>query len=69
MLDLVLIPRLAELSGHTIRAIQSKMGSRKFVEGKHFIKDPDDRVHFSLRAYEAWVVGKPAEALPALKRA
>jgi hypothetical protein len=64
-LDFVTIKKLADLTGYTTRAIQSKLYEGVWQEGRHYRKAPDGRVHISLKAYSAWVEGKQVGALPA----
>jgi len=65
----VTIRKLAELTGYTPDAIESKIKRRQWVEGKHYILSPDGRVQFSIEAYNAWLQeGCPVELRRAGKR-
>lgn len=57
-LRFVTIDKLSELSGYTAKAIRRKMERAEFVEGRHYFRAPDGRIHFDLEAYSLWVQGK-----------
>lgn len=51
----VLIPRAAELTGYTRRAIEEKIAKGVWLEGREWLKAPDGRRMISIRGYEQWV--------------
>lgn len=54
----VLINRAAELTGYSVRAIQSKIYSCIWLEGVHYIKAPDGRVFIDTEEVEKWILGE-----------
>lgn len=62
-MDLVLIGKLAELTGYSKKAIELKVQRGVFAEGIHYVKAPDGRIHFSLENYRKWVLGEPCKGL------
>ncbi len=55
MLPYVTIKKLAAESGYSVEAIESKIKRGEFVEGIHFIKSPDGRIHMNTRAFTQWL--------------
>lgn len=55
-LDYVLLAKLAELSGYSEKALRQKISKGQFVEGVHYIRSPDGRIHFHLQRYQDWLV-------------
>ena len=53
----VLIPKAAELTGYSKRAIELKIARGIWREGIEWCKAPDGHRMIDLRAYERWVVG------------
>lgn len=51
----VTINRLSEITGYTIGALKQKVYQGIFVQGIHYRKSPDGRIHFDLKRYEEWV--------------
>lgn len=62
MLDKVTIPRFAELSGYTEKAIRAKIDRGDWPEGV-YIRAPDDRILISIRGYEEWAEGRACALL------
>lgn len=54
----VLIPKAAELTGYTARAIELKIARGIWVEGEVWRKAPDGHRVISLEGYRRWVEGK-----------
>lgn len=51
-------PKLAAtIIGLTLRAIERKIQSGAWVEGKQYRKGPDGLIYVDLRGYEQWVTG------------
>lgn len=57
----ITIQKLSELSGYTVPALRMKMERGVFIEGVHYKRAPDGRIHFNIKAYEAWVNGEKPE--------
>lgn len=55
MIDKVLIPRYAELSGYAVTAIETKIARKVWREGREWFRAPDGRIHISIRGVDAWV--------------
>jgi hypothetical protein len=53
--DHVLIPRAAELTGYTPRAIKEKIAKGVWLEGREYVRAPDGHLMVSLKGYEQWV--------------
>jgi hypothetical protein len=53
----VLIPKFADHTGYTPKAIRRKMEAGVWRENVHYIKAPDGRISFSLEAHSRWVEG------------
>ena len=51
----VLIPKAAELTGLTRRAIELKIARGQWREGLEWMKGPDGHRYIDLRGYERWV--------------
>jgi len=51
----ITLQKLAQESGYTEDALRSKIARVEFVEGIHYIKAPDKRIHFIVEAYNKWV--------------
>ncbi len=57
-----LIKPLALQSGYTENAIRAKIKKGVWLEGYHWRKAPDGRIHFNVEAIQSWIEGKPAKA-------
>lgn len=51
----VLIPKAAEITGYTRRAIEIKIAKGIWVEGREWVKAPDGHRLISIKGYAAWV--------------
>ena len=51
----VLIPKAAELTGYTRRAIEDKIAKGVWVEGREWVKAPDGHRLISIKGYQSWV--------------
>ena len=51
----VLIPRAAQLTGYSIRAIELKIYKGEWVEGREWRKSPDGRRQISMEGFARWV--------------
>ena len=49
------IPRPAELTGYSVKAIERKIEGGLWVEGREWRKAPDGRRLIDMRGYDAWV--------------
>lgn len=53
----MLIPSFATLTGYTEKAIRRKIQEGYWIEGRHYRKSPDGRIHMDLQAYYRWIEG------------
>lgn len=60
-MNFVTIQKHAELTGYTLAALRQKIQRGDFIEGVHYIKSPDGRVHINVGAYEKWLQGERLE--------
>lgn len=58
MMRYVLIARFAELSGYTVKAVQGKIATGAWVEGREYKRAPDGHILVDLQGYEKWVEGQ-----------
>jgi hypothetical protein len=54
MIDRVLIPLFAQMTGYTEKAVRRKIEDGVWAEGLHWFRNPDGRIVLSLSAYQAW---------------
>ena len=54
----VLIARFAQLSGYTVTAIEGKIHSGVWVEGREYRRAPDGRILVDIEGFEKWVEGQ-----------
>lgn len=54
----ITIQKLAEATGYSEKALRNKIMRGDFLQGIHYRKSPDGRIHFNLEAYEKWVEGQ-----------
>ena len=52
------INKMAELSGYTHKALEKKIETGVFLQGRHYLKSPDGRIQFIISAVESWIEGK-----------
>lgn len=57
-LKYVTIKKFEELTGYTEKAVRNKIDQGVFVQGKHYIRSPDRRIHINLEEYQKWVEGQ-----------
>lgn len=57
----VLIPRAAELTGYTERAIVEKIKRGVWIEGREWVKAPDGHRMVSMKGFAQWVERGAAE--------
>lgn len=50
----VQIPLFATISGYSVKAIQQKIDTGIWIEGREYIKAPDGHRLISLKGYETW---------------
>ena len=53
-----LIPLFASVTGYSEKACRRKIEDGVWVEGKHYRRAPDGRIHIDMPAYYDWVAGK-----------
>lgn len=52
-----LIKKLSEETGYTEKAIRSKIEQGVWLEGVHYRRAPDGRIHFNRERIERWIEG------------
>lgn len=57
-LKYVLLKKMAIESGYTEKALRRKIEDGVFVQGVHYVKSPDGRIHMDVERFEEWVAGK-----------
>lgn len=62
MIRYVRLPKFTELSGYTEKAVERKIESGVWTEGKEYRKAPDGHVLVDLQGYERWVEGQSQAA-------
>lgn len=50
----VLIPKAAEATGYTVRAIREKIAKGVWLEGREYVKGEDGHVLISMEGYAKW---------------
>ncbi len=63
-LNYVLLSKLAELSGYSEKALRQKISKGQFIEGTHYIRSPDGRIHFHLQRYQDWLTNASQKGSP-----
>lgn len=56
-LEWVLIPVFCALTGYTVKAVQRKIQSGVWLQGKHYRKAPDGHITMNMQSYYRWVEG------------
>ena len=51
-----LIPKAAEETGYSQKAMRRKIEEGIWIEGEHYIKSPDGRIHINMENYEKWLL-------------
>lgn len=54
----VRIPLAAARTGYTVEAIETKIKRGVWLEGKEYIRAPDNALLIDMEGYERWVVGQ-----------
>lgn len=54
----VLIHRFADLTGYSVKAVEGKVASGAWIEGKEYRRAPDGRVLVDMEGFERWVEGQ-----------
>jgi hypothetical protein len=57
-----LIPLFASVTGYSVKACQRKIEDGVWIQGVHYRKSPDGRIHIDMNAYYAWVSGEKLAA-------
>lgn len=58
----VRIPKFAEQTGYTARAVETKILRGVWLEGKEYRRAPDNSILIDMEGYIKWVEKRPAEA-------
>jgi hypothetical protein len=59
--NLVLLPRFAELSGYTEKAIRRKIEEGIWLEGREYVKAPDRHILIDIAKVEKWARGESVQ--------
>lgn len=51
----LLLPLFSAITGYSVKACQRKIETGVWLEGKHYVRAPDGRIHMNLAEYEKWV--------------
>lgn len=54
-LQWVLIPVFCSMSGYSDKAVRRKIADGVWLQGKHYRKAPDGRIHMNMPEYYKWV--------------
>ena len=57
-LKFVTIPLFLALSGYSDKAVRRKIEDGVWIQGVHYRKAPDGRIHIDMPAYYDWVAGR-----------
>jgi len=60
----VTIPKFAEMSGYSIKAIEHKVHNGVWTEGHQYRRAPDNRIMVDVEGVERWVEGQLAQSKP-----
>ncbi|MDV3502528.1 excisionase [Marinobacter sp. M-5] len=55
MIQIVTLKKLSELTGYSEGALHKKIHDGVLVEGIHYYRGPDGRIHFDIEEYQKWV--------------
>lgn len=61
MSDLKLLPKAAELTGYSEKAIRRKIEDGVWLEGHEYVRAPDGRILVDMDAFNRWARGEPRE--------
>lgn len=56
----VTLAKYADMSGYTVKAIEKKIETGVWIEGRQFRKAPDGRIMVDVQGVERWVEGRQA---------
>lgn len=62
----VLISKFAADSGYTVKAVERMIERGVWVEGVHYRRAPNGRIHVNTEVYELWVEGRDTQALKSI---
>lgn len=54
----ILIRRFCELTGYTVKAVEGKIASGAWIEGREYRRAPDGRILIDLQGFEKWAEGQ-----------
>lgn len=54
----VLIRRFCELTGYTVKAVEGKIASGAWIEGREYRRAPDGHILIDLQGFEKWAEGQ-----------
>ncbi len=55
MTNYITLAKMSELTGYTSGALHKKIHDGVLIEGVHYFRSPDGRIHFDIEEYEKWV--------------
>jgi hypothetical protein len=58
----LLIPKFVDGTGHTARAVETKIHRGIWVESQHYRRAPNDSILMDMDGYNKWVESQPAKA-------
>lgn len=58
----VLIARFCELTGYTVKAVEGKIATGVWIEGRQYRRAPDGRILVDMEGFEKWVESQPQAA-------
>ena len=61
MSDLKLLPKAAELTGYSEKAIRRKIEDGVWLDGHEYVRAPDGRILVDMDAFNRWARGEPRE--------
>ena len=61
MSDLKLLPKAAELTGYSEKAMRRKIEDGVWLEGHEYVRAPDGRILVDMDAFNRWARGEPRE--------
>ena len=55
MLNLISLNKMSVESGYSIGALHKKIHEGVLIEGEHYFRAPDRRIHFDVKEFEKWI--------------
>ncbi len=55
--DYVLVTRFSGITGYSQKAVYRKIESGVWLDGVHYVKAPDGRIHMCMPNYWKWIRG------------